>query len=480
MCDVSGPSTAAVIALNAIGAQDTHLLSDDTDKSHFKYDTYRHTDYAKFHRITQVDNKTKQKYWPFGLEGNTVKVTLNPQVMGDLLANMYLVVELPRCMYGRYVGRNIFKSISFRVDEIEVEKIYDDWQVIYDELYLEDSEKDSNDYLLNRMMYPVNSQRNEEKQTLNGLGALSTIKTIIPLRFFFSRKYSKASYETNKQNKPFFPLCSIHKQKIILEIEFHSVYFFSKPVTTDAFFEPRFTQQTDFDFPTLQDFKIVTEEITLSPEDRYYYVNSRYENLINLVYKNPSADNIIGAPNIKNNLVPAIAVKCIHWFVRKKAYEYQDPINDLVIGTPEFQREYQNKYVREKINLIDTRYVFEKIDSAKMYLNSLDLPNVSVADHNYFKYYTTHQARLSCPEKNIYTYSFSMNPFNTQSTGSLDFSNFNSDKTFIDVKLQGGVYTTDAFRGIPVDRLSEETTLYIYYTGYKLMSFEKGFMSLND
>lgn len=479
MCDVSGPSTAAVIALNAIGAQDVHLLDDDIEKSFFNYKTEKHTDFSAFRRVTQIDNKTKQKYWPFGLDGNIVKVTLNPQNMGDLLANMYLLIELPPSMYARYVGRSIFKSISFKVDGIEVEKIYDDWQVIYDELYLEESEKDANDYLINRMMYPVNTNRNEKQEILNGLGALSTLKTIIPLRFFFSRKYSKSSYESNKQKKPFFPLCAIYKQKIILEIEFHSVYYFSKPVTTEALAEPKFRQSTSFDFPTLQDFKIITEEITLTQEERMFYIKQKYDTIINLVFKNPTADSQLQSDIIKNNLVPNIAVKCIHWFVRKKAYEYKDKV-EFETRTQEFVNAYRTRYVKDRVNIIDSRYRFEKIKSAKMFLNSLDLPNVSVADHNYFKYYTTYQARLNCPDKNIYTYSFSMNPFNTQSTGSLDFSNFNSDKTFLEVKLQSGIYTVDPFRIPGVDRLSEEYSLYIFYTGYKLMSFENGFMSLND
>jgi hypothetical protein len=33
------------------------------------------------------------------------------------------------------------KSITMHVDDIEVEKVYDDWGIIYDELYLETSGK---------------------------------------------------------------------------------------------------------------------------------------------------------------------------------------------------------------------------------------------------------------------------------------------------------------------------------------------------
>ena len=130
MCDVSGPSTAGVIALNAIGGQDVHLITDDVENSIFKYDEIRHTDYTRFYRTMRIDNRTKQKYWPFGQEGNIIKVTLNPQSMGDLLANMYLMIELPRSIYSRFVGNSIIKSIAFKVDGIEVEKIMEELRIV--------------------------------------------------------------------------------------------------------------------------------------------------------------------------------------------------------------------------------------------------------------------------------------------------------------------------------------------------------------
>ena len=475
MCDVAGPSTAGVIALNAIGAQDVHLVTEDIEKSIFNYTETRHTDYTRFYRTTQVDNRTQEKYWPFRDNGTTVKVTLNPQMMGDLLANMYLLVELPRSLYSRNVGNSLIKSISFRVDQLEVEKIYDDWQVIYNEMYLEPSEKSANEYLLNRMLYPVSTVRDDEESIKNGLSALSTIPTLVPLRFFFCRKYAQSEYDSNKPNRPYLPLCAMHKQKIILEIEFHSMWFFSKPTTSFALGEPRFTQSTSFDFPTLNNFKIITEEITLSEVDRLYYLKDKYNLLTNLVYKNSSALSSLNSDAIKNNLVPSIPVKCIHWFVRRADYEYEEPVV-MDIRDPLFPNEYTNYYVKDNVNIIDSRFRFEKIKSAKIYLNSLELPNVSLADHNYFKYYIPLQTRLTSPEKNIYTYSFSINPINSESSGNLDFSQFNSDKTFLDVRMLSGNYSIDGYYKSNVARLEQSYTLYVYYVGLNMFTFEDGFM----
>ena len=143
---------AAKISLKAIGKQDTHLLSDDPEESFFNYTNNRaHSDFRKYHRsrnVIQPGNAAPG--WPFN---KTIKVEFNPRNMGDLLSNMYLSVTMPAISDGNYadqLGRHLLKSVTMYVDDIEVEKIYDDWGIIYDELYLEMSEKVANRFLVNR------------------------------------------------------------------------------------------------------------------------------------------------------------------------------------------------------------------------------------------------------------------------------------------------------------------------------------------
>lgn len=78
------------------------------------------------------------------------------------------------------------------------------------------------------------------------------------------------------------------------------------------------------------------------------------------------------------------------------------------------------------------------------------------------------QKRLSRPTRNIYTYSFSMNPVNVEPSGSLDFSQIQSDKTAIEVKLDTSLVNVDL----------DKFTLHMYYTGYQTFKFENGFMSI--
>jgi hypothetical protein len=75
---------------------------------------------------------------------------------------------------------------------------------------------------------------------------------------------------------------------------------------------------------------------------------------------------------------------------------------------------------------------------------------------------------LARPIRNIYTYSFSMNPINVEPSGSLDFSQIQSDKTAFEVKLDKTLVN------INQDRF----TLHMYYTGYQTFVFDRGFMSI--
>jgi hypothetical protein len=310
---------AAKISLKAIGKQDTHLLSKDPEESFFNYKTKRHSEFRKYHRTRNVVNNGTIAGWPFG---QTVKVQFNPTNMGDLLSNMYLSITMPGIANGNYadqLGRHILKSITMFVDDLEVEKIHDDWGIIYDDLYLEISEKVANRFLVNRNLGLDESSREEEY-------ARSSSNLVIPLHLFFSRKYASDEYSSNKPNRPYFPVCAIHRQKIEFELEFHQQTFFTNFTGTLS----------------LQSFNIVTEEITVSPEERNYLFSERQTLITDIVKKHPTTVSDLGIDTIVNNLVPDIPVKCIHWFLRNTDFENEgDAIS--------FGREYAAKtlFVRE-------------------------------------------------------------------------------------------------------------------------------------
>ena len=602
-------SSGAAVSLHAIGKQESYIHSENLDQSIFNYNPKTHSHFTKFHRTTVVNKSPTSPTWPFN---ERIKVTFNPQNMGDLLSNMYVMIKLPGLTqdknYSDQVGRHLIKSVTMRVDEIEVEKIFDDWMVIHDELYLEVSEKVSNRFILNRMLGFDTSSAQRAYASLDS-------EVIIPLPFFFSRKYSSDEYLSNEPNRPFFPLCAVHKQKIEFEFEFHPQNFFTNSVDTIQ----------------LDNFKIITEEFTIDPVERLYLKNKEYTMITDLVKKHPTIETLPGVDTVQTNLVPNSRVKSIHWFLRNSRFEdtsisalpeefdtYKIYIREVATatasfklknlsfftaltqggvttfsrvnfsGTPvlngngitesvgdPFSTEYNiiewvnpvadtsNPIITVKVpaNSFIEKFSFEyytsdssRLDNGKLYTNipafdivkndeenpklkatdlisnfiystqptftqsysiqldtsvfrvpdanfsdyhylqnrfnfsknpdfdeafsffnpvmkkakffiqGVDLPNISSTTDGYYKYMVPYQKRLSRPVRNIYTYSFSINPINVNPSGSLDFSEIQSEKTKIELNLDPGL--TDVY------------TLYIYYTGYQTFKFDKGFMSL--
>ena len=441
---------AAKISLKAIGKQDTYLLSKDPEESFFNYTTdRRHSDFRKYHRNKNVVKPSADiTGWPFN---KTIKVEFHPRNMGDLLSNMWLSITMPGISDGNYadqLGRHIVKSVTMYVDDIEVEKIHDDWGIIYDELYLEMSEKVANRFLVNR-----NLGFDDATLAAYKTKAQYDSDLVIPLHFFFSRKFASDEYASNKPNRPYFPVCSIYKQKIEFEFEFHKQTFFTD--TTDTL--------------SLQSFNIVTEEITVSPEERKFLASEKQTIVTDLVRKHPSIISDLNEDVIKNNLVPNIPVKCIHWFLRNTVFED----DNLVKEAGETDEDLY--YVHNRFNFSsaldfagENTFFYPLMTEASFYINGNKLPNITKTDHTYFKYVVPFQKRLARPIRNIYTYSFSMNPINVEPSGNLDFSQIQSEKTNIEVKLDTSI----------IDVETETFSLNMYYTGYQTFVFDRGFMSV--
>jgi 5'(3')-deoxyribonucleotidase len=126
----------------------------------------------------------------------------------------------------------------------------------------------------------------------------------------------------------------------------------------------------------------------------------------------------------------------------------------------------QNRFNFSKNPDFDQTFTFFNpiMKDARFYIQGVDLPNISSTTDAYYKYLVPYHRRLSRPIRNIYTYSFSLNPVNVNPSGSLDFSEIQSEKTGIEIKLD--------------ENLDSTYRLYIYYTGYQTFEFENGFMKL--
>lgn len=417
----------AKLSLKAVGKQDEYITHSDISHSLFKYKPTQHTNFTKVHNRTNINRPEGLSNWPFG---NTVWVTMNPKYMGDLLSNMYIYMKFPKANVAinlaDQLGRHIIKSLKMRVDDLVVDIYHDDWGIIYDELYLDASEKRTKRYTLNR-----NLAEDSSNSVVNKIFSQYDSELMIPIPLFFSRKYEGDEYASNKPNRPYFPLCAIHNQKITFEIEFHDQSFF-----TD------YTEKMKLD-----SFDIITEEINVSNEERTFLMTNRNIFVSDFVMKHPSV--VTESNTVHIELVPNIPVKSLHWFFRDPHANFLNRFN------------FSSNTTYSVVNSF-----FEPVmENAKIYIKGEDIPNFNVATHSFYKYIIPFNNRLSRPNRNIYTYSFSMNPINVEPSGSLDFGQLQSNKTKLEVKLL-------------VDGLTKPYDLVMYYVGYKTFVFDRGFMSL--
>ena len=405
--------SAAVMSLNAVGRQDTYF---DGKDSFFEFNQLRHSNFTIYQRSTNIKKPatTTTTTWPFG---ETIQVKLSPQNMGDLLCNMYLKCTLPKntnpqnpFKYAADVGKALIKTMEFRVDEYELETLYTDWSVIYSELYLSEEEKDGLKFLDNN---------GQPSGSLAGDASSSGMKLFIPLYFFFGRRHSTQDFDNKLLNdkffKPYFPLCAIHKQQIFLNITFNDTSFF--------------TNGTNVELPQ---FEIVTEEVTLTHLERSYLINNKQTITTELMRRQSPLDIDSFFVEAKNNLVPKIPVKTLHWFFRRD--EFENNPNEIA-NRFNFGNYYSgptttsNIYVQAENPIMSDAELFINGTQNLGFMEAEARNSTSTA--NYFKHQVPFKVGLSAPLRNVYTYSFSLKPKDPLPTGALDFSQLNSDKTFL-------------------------------------------------
>jgi len=491
---------AAKISLKAIGKQDNHLLSNDLEDSLFNFKWKRHSNFRKYLNVHKVSANSRITSWPFG---EIIKVKLNPQNMGDLLTNIWINIELPkwteeeRKTWGwdfQYLGRKIIKSIKFRVDNIILEEITADWCIIHDNLYQSDDQKKSKNISLNR-----DSGYFFDDILRYNMGVRDN-KLFIHIPFFFSQNNSSDGYKDNDQFKTPFPLCAIHKQKIELEIEFFKQSFFT------VYDEPQ--EQEIRPIPpikSLSDFKIITEEITLSNEEKLFFKKENLEIIYDFSIRHSSIQLETNKRIFNIKLEPQIPVKCFHWFFRYSGYEDEDEFRSIPRQTPSDLRFYYSKtfnrfnfsrqqYRRDsKLRNIFQYLKYHVLKSAYFSINDERIPNISNIEREYFFNYIHNQCKLSLPGVSprdvpspmgnldfnyIYSYSFALYPKSNLPSGFIDFSTINSDKAVLHLELEDNLDIIHSLNPNEPPLTNPEYKFHMYYTGYKRLLFSNGFVSI--
>jgi hypothetical protein len=266
-----------------------------------------------------------------------------------------------------------------------------------------------------------------------------------PMNFFFSNNDST-----------YFPICAILNQKIKIVIEFHPVSFFSDTRTNAVF--PGSTIDCSLPY-----FDLVFDQIVLSPEERLYLQNVEHKLLIETVRRQSTLQFPIGTERIKNYLVPNIPVETFHWFFRKSVLENEITLDQTLI----FNR---YNFADTTSTDIATQSLHPIMSDAKFFMNGQsqlgfleDSKQDRIETSYYFKYIEGLSSNLSSPTRNVYTYSFALDPMNRPDSGAMDFSRMVADKTFIDVSILASANDKDYI-------------MHMFYTGLVTLTFTDGFM----
>jgi len=454
--------TGATLSLNAIGMQDTILMDikpDDYTNSFFNYRPVQCTNATICYR-SHIKYNNGSDNWPFGQD---IRFELNPKSSGDLLANAFLKCTLPALTgddaYCYQVGQAMIKELKLIVDDTTLETIPGDWLFIHDELYSTDTENFAMQFLANdgnyRDVIPDASQ---------------PINIYIPLPFLFSRTRTRIpgswdynvttdiTDEDNIQYKPYFYLCAATRQRVTIQVSLNPVTFFSNATTSVS----------------LSDISLITEEIVLTEEERNFYMNNRQMIICNTITRQPvlRLDNGEGVknsnvaitpgckPTFRNFLTVNTPVKAFHFFIRNQDFENSS-------DSSEFLNRYNfSSNVTSSNIFLESQY--QSLSDAHIFIDGnkqLGFMKTSNAGSNYYKFVQPYQHNLRVPDRNIYTYSFALNPKDPNPTGSLDFSLLTSSKTSLDGDMRAG--TT-----------SNSYNLHMYYLGYKIIGFDKGYSGL--
>ena len=93
---------------------------------------------------------------------------------------------------------------------------------------------------------------------------------------------------------------------------------------------------------------------------------------------------------------------------------------------------------------------------------------------DFYKYYQSLKSSITSTSKNIYSYSFALEPGKADPTGSVNFGNSSSNKTFLSFLLEKKASST-AFESVDTDK---GVSIHAYANGYQMLKIADNLATL--
>lgn len=495
----------ALTSLYAIGKQDEYLcnLEDyDTCYSPFLPPYIQHSPFLRYYNTFKKvkDTGSATDSWPLGRQ---VTFELDPKTMGDLMSNMFLKIQLTQsggggAVWTDSIGRALIEEIVFKVDDVVVETLTDYMLVGMDELFSSDRDKTIKLYTENGQLH-TNSLVPEDfelrppvlpvaygpgERQLNN----QPLDLMINLNLFFSRTLVPIIYNKNYNIKGYpkyppnwLPLCAMYNQKIYLSLRFRK--------------QSWITNHTGYII--CNEMNLVTEEISLSPQERLYIQRTPQTINYKTIKKQTieSVDNNAGVKNSQGSIPGTVKdfaitlqsdlpVSTIFWFVQNSRFSqtisYEDSTNsNLYLNRYNYSNHenfsntnpYENGFSEPYYNFEESEFqLLSKIfistpDRDIQFLQSA-ASSFSPESGVFFRNVQSQTKGLNIPRRNIYSYSFENDPNDNYKTGGVNTSIASKSKTFV---LNISFIETPKI-------LSNTYQLHIYNVCYMDLSFQDGFL----
>lgn len=393
------------------GGQDLYITG-NPEMSFFKSVYRRHTNFS-MESIEQVlQGQIKNTEF-------TLNYTINKS--GDLLNKMHFEVDLPSqnigntttgdyCHYNNTTGFTFLKEVSISIGEKIIDKHDGRYYDILNELRHTDG---GLDYLINR-----NINGNETILKPN------ETKIFIPLDFWFCKDASQS-----------LPLIALQFHDVKIKVTFRGIKEIINSEYNGNDYNEETTPETvigtDKLNPNKPMIKLWTNYFYLDVDERKRFAQEHHEYLIEQVQLKKTEYKEYIDLNLNH------PVKTLYWVIQndiavKSRDDYKlidnikntfgDPSYTAIRNTWRHGNDYLNYKIHQPVNPSHLNGItkYEHFKTMKLTFNGID--RFKARDATYFRTIQPLENKYTIPSKNIYMYSFCLNPESHKPTGSCNFS----------------------------------------------------------
>lgn len=403
--------TGGIFQLVVYGIEDL-VLTHKPDITFFKCIYKRYTNFSM--------ESIKQNFNEIPDFGKRVSCIISKS--GDLMHKVFVELTLPRVLqdttntyayaWTQNIGFTIIKNVEIEIGGQIIDKHYNDWMYIWNELTLDYSLKDGFNYMIGNINQNTDFSQHISSSTNI---AIESYTCYVPLYFWFCKNSNLA-----------LPLIALKYQEVKINIEFNSLencllkcnINFSNELT-------KFNEQISgvSIMSTLPKLKanIYVDYMFLDKTEKQLFKDKVHEYYIEQIQYNEDIEFL--GDYISESLIFNHPVKELIWILR---YKENENMKDFFNYTTNVTKHSITGNISNNSSITIPTFTTSlsngknPVKDAKLILNGID--RFSKQNGSYFNLIQPHNYHTKIPHPGINIYSFSLYPEDIQPSGSCNFS----------------------------------------------------------